>query len=100
VGGFASRVGARLFGGLLPVTGLWLCASTGNIYGGPYNPIAVAALTFVVGTLLLKETHGTLIWNEAGRDRHEDRAELGGVASTVAPCGRRRLLWARSCPGL
>jgi hypothetical protein len=26
----------------------------------------VASLTFVVGGLLLKETHGTLIWNEVG----------------------------------
>jgi hypothetical protein len=30
--------------------------------------MAVAALTFVVGVFLLKETHGTLIWEEvAGR---------------------------------
>jgi len=52
---------------LLPVTGLWLCASTGNIYAGLYYPIAVAALTFVVGMIFLKETHGTLIWNEAAK---------------------------------
>ena len=60
------HIGNGVFGGLLPVTGLWLCASTGNIYAGLYYPIAVAALTFVVGSLLLKETHGTLIWDEAG----------------------------------
>lgn len=60
------HIGNGVFGGLLPVTGLWLCASTGNIYAGLYYPIAVAALTFVIGSLLLKETHGTLIWNEAG----------------------------------
>jgi hypothetical protein len=60
------HLGNGVFGGLLPVTGLWLCASTGNIYAGLYYPIAVAALTFVMGTIFLKETHGTLIWNEAG----------------------------------
>jgi hypothetical protein len=26
----------------------------------------VAGITFVVGSLLLKETHGTLIWAETG----------------------------------
>ena len=60
------HIGNGVFGGLLPLTGLWLCATTGNIYAGLYYPMAVAALTFVVGTIFLKETHGTLIWNEAG----------------------------------
>jgi hypothetical protein len=27
----------------------------------------VAGVTFVVGSLLLKETHGNRIWDEAGR---------------------------------
>jgi MFS family permease len=60
------HLGNGVFGGLLPLIGLGLCASTGNIYAGLYYPIAVAALTFVVGMIFLKETHGTLIWNEAG----------------------------------
>jgi MFS family permease len=60
------HIGNGVFGGLLPLIGLGLCASTGNIYAGLYYPIGVAALTFVVGTIFLKETHGTLIWNEAG----------------------------------
>jgi hypothetical protein len=29
-----------------------------------YYPIIVAAITLVVGSLLLKETHGTRIWDE------------------------------------
>jgi hypothetical protein len=37
---------------------------TGNIYAGLYYPIIVAAITFVVGSLLLKETKHTLIWEE------------------------------------
>jgi MFS family permease len=58
------HIGNGVFGGLLPLIGLGLCASTGNIYAGLYYPMAVASLTFLVGIFLLRETHGTLIWNE------------------------------------
>jgi Sugar (and other) transporter. len=58
------HIGNGVFGGLLPLIGLWSCASTGNIYAGLYYPMMVASLTFVVGSLLLKETHGTRIWDE------------------------------------
>ena len=60
------HIGNGVFGGLLPLIGLWSCAATGNIYAGLYYPMSVAALTFVVGSLLLKETHGTRIWDEVG----------------------------------
>jgi len=58
------HIGNGVFGGLWPLIGLGLGASTGNIYAGLYYPIGVAAICFVFGTLLLKETHGTLIWDE------------------------------------
>ncbi len=58
------HIGNGVFGGLLPLIGLWSCAATGNIYAGLYYPMIVAALTFVIGSLLLKETHGTKIWDE------------------------------------
>ena len=58
------HIGNGVFGGLLPLIGLWVVASTGNIYAGLYYPIIVASLTFVVGSLLLKETKHTLIWDE------------------------------------
>ena len=58
------HIGNGVFGGLLPLIGLWTCAATGNIYAGLYYPMIVASLTFVVGSLLLKETHGTRIWDE------------------------------------
>ncbi|MGA2538656.1 MAG: MFS transporter [Terracidiphilus sp.] len=61
------HIGNGVFGGLLPLIGLGLCATTGNIYAGLYYPIGVAALTFICGTIFLKETHGTLIWNEASK---------------------------------
>ena len=59
------HLGNGVFGGLLPLFALGLCASTGNIYAGLYYPIVVAALSFVFGMIFLKETHGTLIWREA-----------------------------------
>jgi MFS family permease len=58
------HIGNGVFGGLLPLIGLTVVAQTGNIYAGLYYPIAVAGLTFMVGTLLLKETKHTLIWDE------------------------------------
>lgn len=58
------HIGNGVFGGLLPLIGLSAVAKTGNIYAGLLYPIAIASLTFVIGTLLLKETHSTLIWKE------------------------------------
>jgi MFS family permease len=71
------HIGNGVFGGLLPLIGLSLCASTGNIYAGLYYPIAVAGLCFICGTLLLKETHGTLIWNELTLPPAEQLEETG-----------------------
>lgn len=58
------HIGNGVFGGLLPLIGLSIVARTGNIYAGLYYPIGVAAITFVVGSLLLKETHQHKIWDE------------------------------------
>jgi MFS family permease len=60
------HIGNGVFGGLLPLIGLSVCAATGNIYAGLYYPMIVAAITLVFGTILLKETHGTKIWDEVG----------------------------------
>jgi MFS family permease len=60
------HIGNGVFGGLLPLIGLWSCAATGNIYAGLYYPMIVAGITFVFGSLFLKETHGTRIWDEVG----------------------------------
>jgi MFS family permease len=61
------HIGNGVFGGMLPLIGLGLCASTGNIYAGLYYPMAVAIITFIIGMIFLKETHGTLIWSEASK---------------------------------
>ena len=58
------HIGNGIFGGLLPVIGLSVVAQTGNIYAGLYYPIIVASLTFIIGSLLLRETKHTLIWDE------------------------------------
>jgi MFS family permease len=58
------HIGNGVFGGLLPLIGLTIIAQTGNIYAGLYYPIAVAGLTFIVGSLLLRETRHVLIWEE------------------------------------
>jgi MFS family permease len=58
------HVGNGVLGGLLPLIGLSVCAATGNIYAGLYYPIFVAGLSLVVGSLWLRETHATRIWDE------------------------------------
>src|SRR5882724_5712712 len=58
------HIGNGVFGGLLPLIGLYVVAQTQNIYAGLYYPIIVASITFVVGSLLLKETRHVLIWDE------------------------------------
>ena len=54
------------FGGFLPLIATAVVAKTGNIYAGLAYPIAVALITFVVGSLYLKETHTHRIWDEVG----------------------------------
>jgi MFS family permease len=58
------HIGNGVFGGLLPVIGLSICAATGNIYAGLMYPIGVAMITFVVGTSKLEETRHIRIWDE------------------------------------
>ena len=66
------HIGNGVFGGLLPLIGLWSVAATGNIYAGLYYPMIVAGITFIVGSVLLKETHGNRIWDEAGGSKAAD----------------------------
>jgi MFS-type transporter involved in bile tolerance (Atg22 family) len=44
------------FGGLLPTTAFAMVAATGDIYYGLWYPVIVAAMTFIIGTLFIKET--------------------------------------------
>jgi len=60
------HIGNGVFGGLVPLTGIWVCYFTGNIYSGLWYPMAIAAMTFVVGSIFLKETVQVKIWTEVG----------------------------------
>jgi len=64
------HLGNGIFGGLLPVIGVGLCAGTGNLYAGLLFPISVCSLSFLVGSFFLKESSGTLIWAEIN-ESHE-----------------------------
>jgi len=65
------HIGNGVFGGLLPLIGLSVIARTGNIYAGLYYPIAVALLTFIVGSLVLEETHHRKIWTEVETESNQ-----------------------------
>jgi MFS family permease len=58
------HIGNGVFGGLLPTIGLLACAWTGNIYAGLIYPMIVAAITFVAGSILLRETYKVKMWDE------------------------------------
>jgi MFS family permease len=62
------HIGNGVFGGMLPLIGLWLCATTGNIYAGLYYPMTVAGISFILGLFLLKESRGVKIWDEVIAD--------------------------------
>lgn len=81
------HIGNGVFGGLLPLIGLYVIAETGNIYAGLYYPIIIAAITFVVGSILLKETHGHRIWDEIQVEADELKAtqEAGEEANDMIP---------------
>ncbi|CAN5333057.1 MFS transporter [soil metagenome] len=53
------HIGNGWFGGLLPTIAFGIVAQTGNIYNGLWYPIVIAAITFVVGMLFVKETKDT-----------------------------------------
>ena len=71
------HIGNGVFGGLLPTIGLLVIAQTGNIYAGLYYPIAVAGITFIVGSLLLRDTRDVRIWDEMKTAGSEPPAVAG-----------------------
>ena len=50
------HIGNGWFGGFLPAISFSIVAAQGNIYSGLWYPIIIAGITFVVGTLFVKET--------------------------------------------
>ncbi len=60
------HIGNGWFGGLLPATTFAMIAATGDIYYGLWYPIVFAAITVVVGTLLVPETKNVDIFANDG----------------------------------
>jgi MFS family permease len=60
------HVGNGYFGGFLPLIATSLVAATGNLYAGLLFPIIVALLTFIIGSVLLRETKDVSIYTETG----------------------------------
>lgn len=50
------HIGNGWFGGFLPPVAFAMVAATGNIYDGLWYPIIIAATTFAIGVLFVKET--------------------------------------------
>jgi len=50
------HIGNGWFGGFLPTTSFAIVAATGDIYSGLWYPIVIAAATFVIGFLFVRET--------------------------------------------
>jgi MFS family permease len=58
------HVGNGYFGGWLPFIATAVVARTGNIYAGLWWPVGIAALTFIIGMILLRETNHISIHDE------------------------------------
>ncbi|MFD1710422.1 MFS transporter [Ottowia flava] len=50
------HIGNGWFGGMLPTISFAMVASNGNMYYGLWYPIVIAAITFIVGVLFVRET--------------------------------------------
>ena len=50
------HIGNGWFGGLLPTISFAMVAQNGNIYHGLWYPVVIAAITFVIGLLFVRET--------------------------------------------
>jgi hypothetical protein len=56
------HIGNGWFGGLLPTTAFAMQAASGDIYFGLWYPVVVASMTFVIGTLFVRETRNVDIY--------------------------------------
>jgi MFS family permease len=61
------HIGNGWFGGFTPLIATAMVGATGHMYAGLWYPISVALLTFIVGSLFLKESKDVRIWDEVGK---------------------------------
>ena len=87
------HIGNGWFGGFLPTIAFALVAATGNIYYGLWYPIVIALMTFVIGTLFLRETKDvdiTRVIRPSSRYAATTTPALGRRCCLCAPLPRRR----------
>jgi MFS family permease len=58
------HIGNGVFGGLLPLIGTYMVATTNNPLAGLWYPMCVAAITFVIGAVLLTDTKDRKLWDD------------------------------------
>jgi len=58
------HIGNGWFGGFTPFIATAVVAKTGHIYAGLWYPIGVAAITFIIGSIFLRESKDVRIWDE------------------------------------
>jgi predicted MFS family arabinose efflux permease len=58
------HIGNGWFGGMLPLLATAMVAKAGNIYYGLWYPIVVAVMTFIIGSLFIRETKDVRIHDE------------------------------------
>jgi MFS family permease len=78
------HLGNGEFGGWLPFISTAIAAATGNPLLALVYPIGVAAVTFIIGSLFVRETRGTRIWDEVGGEE-SGRAATASVSARTAP---------------
>ena len=72
------HIGNGVFGGLVPFVGTAIVARTGNMYAGLAYPIAVAALTFIVGMIFIRERRTAEGFSESGPAGDGSNGAAGG----------------------
>jgi MFS family permease len=79
------HLGNGEFGGWLPFIAVAITAATGNPLMALIYPIAVAAMTFIIGSFFLRETRGTRIWDEVGGEAQPAVSAAPAAGTQTAP---------------
>ncbi len=58
------HIGNGVFGGLVPLIGVYMVAQTGNNFAGLIYPISIALFTFAFGMFFTKDTNTVRMWDE------------------------------------
>jgi MFS family permease len=79
------HLGNGEFGGWLPFIAVAITAATGNPLMALIYPVAVAAMTFIVGSFFIRETRGTRIWDEVGGEAEAVTTPAPATGTQTAP---------------